>query len=131
MYFYFYVYEFLLLCLFLIVTYVLFCVFCFILFFCVLFFCKCVLYYCRWVSTQLQSINISYNHIIYHIYQNQVGIAGTHRLLQSTVLTKVLSLFRPFPMCARGTRWRNWLRHCATSRKVAGWIPSCVTGIFH
>jgi hypothetical protein len=23
------------------------------------------------------------------------------------------------------------LRHCATSRKVAGWIPDCVIGIFH
>ena len=23
----------------------------------------------------------------------------------------------------RGTRWRSWLRHCATSRKVAGSIP--------
>ena len=22
-----------------------------------------------------------------------------------------------------GTRWRSWLRHCATSRKVAGSIP--------
>jgi hypothetical protein len=30
-----------------------------------------------------------------------------------------------------GTRWRNWLRHCATSRKVAGSIPDGVIGIFH
>jgi hypothetical protein len=30
-----------------------------------------------------------------------------------------------------GTLWRNWLRHCATSRKVAGSIPDGVTGIFH
>ena len=29
-----------------------------------------------------------------------------------------------------GTRWRSWLRHCATSRKVAGSIPDGVTGIF-
>ena len=29
------------------------------------------------------------------------------------------------------TRWRSWLRHRATSRKVAGSIPDCVTGIFH
>jgi hypothetical protein len=26
----------------------------------------------------------------------------------------------------RGMRWRNWLRHCATSRKVAGLIPDGV-----
>jgi len=31
----------------------------------------------------------------------------------------------------RGTRWRSWLSHCATSRKVAGSIPDGVTGIFY
>jgi len=52
-YFYFYVYVFLLLCfLFLclyifIVMYALFCVFCFIVLFCVLFVCKCVQYCCH------------------------------------------------------------------------------------
>jgi hypothetical protein len=30
-----------------------------------------------------------------------------------------------------GTRWRSWLRHCATSRKVAGSIPDGVIEIFH
>jgi hypothetical protein len=29
------------------------------------------------------------------------------------------------------TRWRIWLRHCTTSRKVAGSIPDGVIGIFH
>ena len=27
--------------------------------------------------------------------------------------------------------WRSWLRHCATSRKVAGSIPDGVIGIYH
>ena len=31
----------------------------------------------------------------------------------------------------RGTQWRSWLRHCATSREVAGSIPGDVVGIFH
>ena len=31
----------------------------------------------------------------------------------------------------KGTRQRSWLRHCATSRKVAGSIPDGVIGIFH
>jgi hypothetical protein len=30
-----------------------------------------------------------------------------------------------------GTRWRSKLRHCITSRKVAGSIPDGVIGIFH
>jgi len=32
---------------------------------------------------------------------------------------------------SRGTRWRSWLKHCATSQKVAGLIPDGVIGIFH
>jgi len=32
---------------------------------------------------------------------------------------------------SRGTRWRSWLRHCATSRKVAGSIPDSFIGTFH
>jgi hypothetical protein len=31
----------------------------------------------------------------------------------------------------RGTRWRNWLRHCATSWKVAVSIPDGVIEIFY
>ena len=30
-----------------------------------------------------------------------------------------------------GTRWGSWLRHCATSRKVAGSIPDGIIRIFH
>ena len=30
-----------------------------------------------------------------------------------------------------GPRWRSWLRHCATSQKVAGLIPDGVIGFFH
>jgi hypothetical protein len=53
-------YAFLLLCLCILnVMHVLFCVFCFIVLFYVLFVCKCVLYYCIRVSTQLQLTNIS------------------------------------------------------------------------
>ena len=33
--------------------------------------------------------------------------------------------------CLRGTWWRSWLRHCATSRKVKGSVPNSVIGSFH
>ena len=49
----------LLLCLCILIIYVLFCVFCFIVLFSVLFVCKCVLYHCHRVSAQLLSTNIS------------------------------------------------------------------------
>jgi hypothetical protein len=29
------------------------------------------------------------------------------------------------------TRWRSWLRHCATSRKVVGSFPNGAIGIFN
>jgi len=63
MYFYCYVYVFLLLCMFSSVYSV------FIVLFYVLFVCKCVLYYCHRVATQLQLTNISY-YIISYIISN-------------------------------------------------------------
>ena len=39
--------------------------------------------------------------------------------------------FMDYTKNSRDTRWRSWLRHCATSRKVAGSIPDIVIGVFH
>jgi hypothetical protein len=44
--------------------------------------------------------------------------------LASTEIIQVPGLFG-------GTRWRSWLRHCATSRRVANSIPDYVIGKFH
>jgi hypothetical protein len=35
-----------------------------------------------------------------------------------------------YPQQLGGTWWSSWLRHCSTSRKVAGSIPDGVIGIF-
>jgi hypothetical protein len=48
-----------------------------------------------------------------------------------TVLICVMLCSLPSLLLYRSTRWCSWLRHCATSRKVAGSIPDGVTGIFH
>jgi len=60
--------------------YVPFCVFCFILLFCVLFVCKCVLYYCHWESTQLQLTNISIN------VETVMKVKDTERYVVSSIL---------------------------------------------
>jgi len=44
---------------------------------CVLFVCKCVLYYCHWVSTQLQLTNISY-HTTMDV--KEIGCEGMDRI---------------------------------------------------
>jgi hypothetical protein len=45
--------------------------------------------------------------------------------------TDAVSFKRQVLTAHGGTRWRSWLRHCATSRKVADWIPDGVSEIFH
>ena len=47
---------------------------------------------------------------------------------------KLTVTFRNFandPNNARWTAVAQWLMHCGTNRKVAGSIPTGVTGIFH
>jgi hypothetical protein len=51
-----------------------------------------------------------------------VVVFGSSHCLSGKMST-VVSLFG-------GTRWRSWLRHCATNCKVAGSIPDGVTGVF-
>jgi len=40
-------------------------------------------------------------------------------------------LYSPLMKLGVGRAVRSWMRHCATSRKVAGSIPNAVIGIFH
>src|SRR5215510_63819 len=67
-----------------------------------------------------------------------VRFAGRPKLLSArvplhSVFTLQLNIYGTFivaTISCRGTRWRSWLRHCATNRKVAGSIPDVVIEIF-
>ena len=71
-----------------------------------------------------------------HVYCDYTGRKQEKKmffLLTFRVLLITLTLVNP-NVTAKflwGTRRCSWLRHCATSRKVAGSIPDGVTGIFH
>ena len=57
-----------------------------------------------------------------HLYAGYLQLHTSNKL--------VASILDVAPTMEGDTRWRSWLRHCATSRKVAGSIPHGVIGIF-
>ena len=66
------------------------------------------------------------------VWEMWSSFGNTRRWLKSRKqVTLILNeLERFYTSKCWGTRWRSWLRHCATSRKVAGSIPDGVIGIF-
>jgi len=58
------------------------------------------------------------------LYSDHRHVSASHvaifRVVSATTRSSLLCM-----------RWRSWLRHCATSRKVAGSIPDGAIGIFH
>ena len=54
-----------------------------------------------------------------------------HILIMCTVCNSVMEGNNFVPKTLMGTAVAQWLRHCATNRKVAGSIPDGVIGIFH
>jgi hypothetical protein len=49
---------------------------------------------------------------------------------KTSVPPKNAQFYNPL-ILSMGTAMEQWLRYCATNRKVAGLIPDGVTGIFH
>jgi hypothetical protein len=56
-----------------------------------------------------------------------VTMSGVGKLKANQLGSEII---RMYLLKCGSTRWRSWLRHCVTSRKVAGSIPDDVTGIF-
>jgi hypothetical protein len=52
------------------------------------------------------------------------------KILRYTIKAQIRNLGRYLDKMG-GTRCRSWLKHCATSRNVAGSIPDGVIGFFH
>ena len=52
--------------------------------------------------------------LVFHVYITKTGNLSTYEIV---------------PTCTVGTAVAQWLRYCATNRKVAGSIPDGVNGI--
>jgi hypothetical protein len=78
-------------------------VFCFIVLFCVLFVCKCVLYYCYRVSTQLQLTNIS---------SYRIASTSERKLTVSVMKTILLMMYREIIDVYRGSFTKQVITMC-------------------
>jgi hypothetical protein len=75
---------------------------------------------------------VEYFRRIHRVFSCESGAVWIKNRTRPHPVSKPHSLFFTFtPFKLWGTRWRSWLRHGATSRKVAGSIPDGVIGIFH
>jgi hypothetical protein len=62
---------------------------------------------------------------IWEFQKNCSSEVASSCLMKSVAFIPILQDTNSARLLHGGTRWRNWLRHCATSRKVAGSIPDC------
>jgi len=60
-----------------------------------------------------------------------MGAASQISILASFFVNMIASTSILLNYCNVYFAQRSWLRHCATSRKIAGSIPDGVNGIFH
>jgi hypothetical protein len=61
---------------------------------------------------------------------NTKAVLLKKKFIHSTYFRKIFHILG-FTSWNKGTAVAQWLRYCATNRKVASSIPDDVTGIFH
>jgi len=90
--------------------------------------CTAVCKVSSWKSTCILRISHRCQHLICHPLAETYGHSG---LAETDDRESCCTFYVYLLTVTWGTRWRSWLRHCATSQKVASSIPDGVTGIFH
>jgi len=86
----------------------------------------------RNIDTSVEGITRSFTMICHLILMSQEPI-----VTENTSYAKLIQLkwyyyyYYYYYYYWGGMRWRSWLRHYVTSRKVAGSIPDGIIGIFH
>ena len=64
-------------------------------------------------------------------YSQRLLLTGITKLKKSQLFNVLLFYLARYFIIGARRWWCSWLRHCATSRKVASSIPEGVIGIFH
>ena len=85
-------------------------------------------------SGRNETESYSSTHILcyFSTIKDTLNLCSGNTATDTTTVMSVQNLFLLTVLtCNRGTAVAQWLRCCATNRKVAGSIPDGVIGIFH
>jgi hypothetical protein len=84
------------------------------------------MFICQWWLSWRLMCTICYLCVIDRSQNNVLDI----RVFVALFFRNSFVVYLLFNICGTFIQRRSWLRHCATSRKVAGSIPDVVIGIF-